>query len=318
MTDDSDRHYFEKIEIETLFVLRTVDGKPGEHRGHLTLTPNNVSALAHQAVAEYPEEIRGRPFCLISRRSSPPETFTSAEHFVPEGLGFSWTKLPAGVGTCDRINAQFSAWELEWLRFGSMGIYRPFYVGEGKGDSPKYYAPKMSSPLFSLARDDDGARVISLFSEGSLGLPDQAGAGTLTIRVPTSEANSTKVSLALHKMAYLCLWLAQKNLVLDRAFLGTVDFLLEPTEQNYRPFRERMLEGAAPGVDLKFLIRADGVHVALRAHHMLYYLTLVGEMPGDDFWDEEDILKKWQPFGSPKLVLREISFGFSQKMKSRG
>lgn len=324
--DDDDYKFFSRVRIESRFAAMTAEGDTEAWEAETELNPGNLGALAAQSVSSYPAELQAQPFCIISRASTPEEQFNSAEHFIPEGLGYSWTKLPSGTATCDRINAKFSRYELEWLRFGPMGTFRPFFVEGGKNAAPEYHAPKKSSRQFSFTRDPtDGTRIITLISDAPLEIPKKAGPGEMTIRVQATEANSTYVSLALHKMAYLALWLAHPGMVLDAGFQPLLDFLNSPTKKTYRPFRERMIPGSSPGVEFKFYVRLNEVtgetqipskrvfgvneaHVALRVHHMLYFLTLLGSMPEGESWNGAE-LKEWQAPGEVPRSITEISFG---------
>lgn len=262
--------------------------------------------MAAEAVATHPREWGAGPICVLSKESPPDASFRSEEHFVPEGLGFPWTALPRGMGTCDRMNAEFSRYESEWLRQGPMGCFRPFFVAEGKDEPPAYYAPSKSRKSVWFTRRGDGRRVLSFGPEVKSDLPDDAGPGVLTIRVPRTQARPAWVSLALHKLALLTLWLCRGKMVFDEGFDPLRRFLLDPTKVSYRPYWQDMLEGAAPGVEMNFLVNLDGeiegeharfglqsVHVHMRMHHMQYGLVLLGDHPS------LPARMEWEPWRDP-------------------
>jgi hypothetical protein len=315
---------FASIMIRTRVVLAGGDGSMHEASDETIVTAENIADLATTAVASYPETLRKAPYCVVSGGTVPDESFTSREHFVPEGLGYAWTKLPAGTGTCDRVNKEFGAHELEWLRFGPMGTFRPFFVGEGKNDPPEYHAPKKSAALLSMNTAPDGTFVISV--RGDLPVPFEpfvTGSGHLTIHVSATDANATAVSLALHKMTLLALWLSNSPIVLDPAFDALRAYLATPGADNYRAYGERFVLGARPGVRFDFFIetrekesyvggkRAFGlrtVYAVAHVHHMRYALTLVGEGPPDFY--EGFFLRGWQPLTQRRLGKTELRFGF--------
>ena len=272
----------------------------------------------------YPEEVRGRKLCIISGHSEPAETFRKREHFIPEGLGFPWTALPKGTGTCDRINAASGEHEREWLRYGSMGVFRPWYVHKGKQGPPQFYAPKRSDFKLAFCTGDDGRFEMRVASEGSPLLPDEViGPVDIEMNVPMTQANSTRVSLALHKMCLLSLWLAQPQLIFDPVFDDVRSFLNGPPDPaTFRPFREDSRVPCEPGVSIHFMIKMserpeeahgtrkvaliDTVYGAVRAHHMHYLVSLAGDLVGLD--DRAGVLREWQPLDETVRITKKIGF----------
>jgi hypothetical protein len=214
-----------------------------------------------------------------------------------------------------------------------MGMFRPWFVGTGKDSSPAFYAPKKTEHVFSLTRAPDGTRVIGVYtgSDEPLGLPDQGSSGEISFEVPATEASSLSVSLSVHKLAYLVLLLAQPGLVFDPVFDDLRSFLCNPSESNYRPFREEMIEGATPGVSIHFLVEMleeqpessvskrvflpERVYVVLKIHHMIYSLALAGELPAGD-WGAAT-LKGWQPPSDVQWRMKTITFGFGAKRRTK-
>ena len=322
--------YLSSVPIETSFLLVGKDNLIGEASNKIEVTRENLHDLAMATIKAYPEEFQGKPFCIISGATEPGETFSNAEHFVPEGLGFGWTALPRGTGTCDRINAIFGEYELEWLRFGSMGIYRPFFVGKGKDDAPEFYAPKKTDSVFQFKRDENGNRVIILTSDKKLPTPEPDKSGRMVITVPVTRPSSAAISLSLHKMAYLAIWLSNPGIIFDSAFVPLLTFLNNLTAETYRPYTEQMIAGAEPGVSLRFLVHMrekteergnerrvfaiERIFAAIRAHHLLYFLSLVGnlsDMPQDGLTPQTYV-----PIGSGRKTTTGFSVHFDRIVTS--
>jgi hypothetical protein len=320
-----EKDFFSAIQVDSTIVLLAEEAA-AKQVSQLQITEHNLNTLVSRGIAAYPKEVQARPFCMISRRSAPDEQFTTQEHFVPEGLGFSWTALPKGVGTCDRINEYFGVHELEWLRFGAMGCYRPFFVGKGKKDAPKFYAPKRSERLFECGQDEQGKFVIKVQADTKLPDPVPGTPGCLEISVPATDANSTSVSLALHKMAYLTLWLSYPEMVFDVDFQPLLLFLNEPCRENFQPFSEQMVVGSSPGVSFNFYIEMNEcpreasassrlfglqrILAGIRTHHMLYFLSLFGGFP--DGWSSKGAsLKSFAPFGESRKRLMTYGWNFN-------
>jgi hypothetical protein len=300
------------------------------------LTKENLPSIIERAVERCPEEVKGRNFCVISGAIDPDESFTKREHFIPEGLGYSWTALPAGVGTCDSINEAFAAHELEWLRYGSLGILRPYFVPKGKNGPPEFYAPKRSNHQVSFTIGKNGTFEIGVLNEGDPLLPVDGVDGPVDIEmnIPMSQANSTRVSLALNKMCLLSLWLKYPELVFDPAFDPVRKFLTEePSQETFRPFHEERVFPGEPGVSIDFLVNMserpsesggkptfaaiDTVFAFVRVHHMRYLLALAGDLPAFD--DQRGVLRQWQPlketvYGNNKVTFRVGRIGPLQEI----
>ena len=328
--ETNEEQFFNVIRIETSLVFGTKEDKFFMLSQELDVTRNNLSELAASAKEAFPEPLRDRPFCIISRRTTPEETFLNQEHFVPEGLGFGWARLPLGFGTCDRVNHFFSKHELEWLRFGAMGILRPFFVAEGKNDPPEFHSPTKKSRLVTFTHNSHGKFVIEVRSCVPLNIPDEGENGELGINLPASDSNSTSVSLALHKMAYLALYVAQPEMILDPGFNRLIEFLNAPSEHTFMPFREQFIPGSAPGVTLRFYVDMkemsnenegdrrifglEGLYVTMTVHHMLYFLALVGEFPETEL-PETAQLREYEEFGHPRKRLTKIAFRFGRVLR---
>lgn len=319
-----DAPYFEQFEIKTTLKLATHDGQEFERKDELTVSRASFPEQVQTAIGTTPGPSR-KPFCLVTLGAEANETFASREHLVPEGLGFPWAALPAGVGTCDRINKALGEAELSWLRFGPMGAFRPFYVSSGKDGPPEYHAPMKSQRRLSFVRSSAGGRQLEVFSDDELGLPHERGKSVITIRTAASDANSTHVSLALHKLAYLAFWLIRPDAVLDAVFDSTRAFLAAASKPNFRPMLERMIPGSAPGLALHFMVgmrevpsaqtgasRAfaiESVHAAVHAHHMFYCLALAGDLQleaVDDSWT----VRRWEAPEAPPRQ-RVVEFAYS-------
>jgi len=316
--------FFSVVPIETTYLLVGSDGMAMNGISKIDVTKANLSSLVNNATQAYPQDIQDKPFCIISMQSSQVENFKSAEHFVPEGLGFGWTALPVGTGTCDRINSEFSKYELEWMRFGSMGKYRPFFVAEGKDGAPEFYAPKKTESLFGFRRNAEGKMILQLTSDADLPRPLPGRAGKLEIKVKAKDSSSSSVSLSLHKMAFLALWLSQPGIVFDPLFQPLREFLNCPCEDNYRPMTEEMVAEVTPGVSFRFFMvmtelqdnRSEGqrgfaidkIFAAVRVHHMLYFIALVGNLA--DMPTNGIVPKMFEPIGSGREILSGIGFRF--------
>ena len=322
-----DEQFFKAIRIETSFVFNPQEGKNFVLIEDLDVTQNNISELTTRAAKALPESIGDEPFCIISRQSIPEETFQTREHFVLEGLGFGWSLFPKGFGTCDRINQEFSRHELEWLRYGAMGMCRPLFVSDGKKGPPEFHSPTKNNRRITFTRNSAGRRVIELRSDVPLDIPDQGQDGELKIKLSATESNSTSVSLALHKMAYLALLLAQPEIVLDSGFHSLVEFLNSPNQQTFRPFREQFISGASPGVTICFYVNmteilderkddhhvfgVDNVYVAMTIHHMIYFLSLMGAFPETE-WPESARYREYEPLGTHQKTRTALAIKFEK------
>jgi len=313
--DDNDAHFFESIPVEITHRVFSDETKFTERTKDFDI---NAASFQEKVVAAQEASDRMAPdcHCVVTMRGNADATFTKREHFVPEGLGFDWTAPGVGVGTCDEVNERFGKYECEWLRQGTMGIFRPFFVPEGKDTPPAYYAPNKKEQVFSFTREKDGKRTLNVF--GDVNLPDRSGPGEIEIRVPHNEARTEWVSLAIHKMALLMFWLCEGPLAFDAAFADLRRFLIEPGQANFRGYVESMVPGASPGVELHYLVAwrplGDGkaqietVHCAVRAHHMKYILVLAGQQ------DPVPEGLSWKTWVDPKLKVPEhttFAFGMS-------
>ncbi len=282
---DDDAVFFETIPLTVTHHF------PSRERPDIKTWSVNAESFQEMArvAKEQTDSLEPAVRCVVSTKGTTEARFSRREHFVPEGLGFGWTAPPIGVGTCDDINAAFGKYEGEWLRQGKMGIFRPFYVADGKDGAPEYYAPKKTTPHVSFTRDEDGRRTLRLSHAVTVDLPDRSGPADVVIRVPHTEARVEWLSLALHKMALLMFWLCEGPLAFDVALTDTRRFLLGPGEPTYRSFIEHMQQGACPGVELRYLVKwrpvgerraeIDTVHCTMKVHHMRYAVTLAGEPP---------------------------------------
>lgn len=163
---------FQVIPVNITEKFHIAGRDPFERKREIGITRQSLDALVESALAPYPPNWGTAPVCVVSGDRPPDVKFETREHFVPEGLGFSWAFLRAGAGTCDRVNHEFSKYEAEWLRQGDMGCFRPFFVADGKDEPPAYYAPTMRNKLVWFTRGPDGSR------QPRLGL----GAGALTVQ----------------------------------------------------------------------------------------------------------------------------------------
>jgi hypothetical protein len=303
---DDDARFFEEIPVEIIRRV-AIEGTYNVTARTLRLNAASFQEMA-RAAQEQTEKLTPKVRCVVTMRSDAGAKFTRREHFVPEGLGFDWTAPSAGVGTCDDVNKTFSTYEGEWLRQGKMGIFRPFYVSNGKDGAPAYYAPNANERRVWLTRDQDGRRTLNVGPDVKMELPESAGSADLVIRVPHNEARVEWVSLALHKMALLTFWLCEGALAFDAAFTDARRFLIEPGQTTYRPFIEQMTEGSTPGVELHYFVTwtsigsgrcaLDTVQCAIKAHHMRYMVVLAGRY--DPIPDQS-----WTPWADPRIKRRD-------------
>jgi hypothetical protein len=286
---DEDAKFFETIRVDV--TLRVFTGTNVlETTEDWTVTASSFQEMARKARGETGTR------CILSMRT--PEdgaTFTRREHFVPNGFGYGWTAPGRGVGTCDEMNAAFGRFEGEWLRYGKMGFFRPLFVAKGKKNPPAYYAPSMKSPKIWVVREEGTLRRLLCFSEDVRhNLPERGGPADLVIRVAHMQARVEWVSLALHKMALLMLWLCKGSLAVDPAFDDVRRFLVSPGAATYRPFVETFESGACPGVELRYFVALrpigdglaglDSVLCAMKIHHMQYRVMLAGSYPSTMPW----------------------------------
>ncbi|MGO8881958.1 MAG: hypothetical protein ACLPVO_02560 [Desulfomonilaceae bacterium] len=319
-----DKRFFQSIPISVIFNWFVGETQIPTLMEPIQVTSLNLKDLVEKAISIYPSNLREEHFCIISRNSDL-NGFTSREHFIPEGLGFSWTELPRGFGTCYRINNEFSNYEQEWLRYGLMGIFRPWFVGEGKDDSPEYYAPNWNNKTFSLVRLKNGNRII-VAQEGTFQtLTNENGSKQTIFKIEASQANATKVSLAIHKMVYLAFWLVLPEMIFHPGFDKLISFFKTPDERTYMPFWEFFLPAATPGVAFKFIVdmiqvsekaqtdvprwALGNIHAVVRAHHVIYGLTLMGTSPQMTSPFDKAYYRHWQPINdAPVRAPTEISW----------
>lgn len=320
-----DSEYFDRFTIAT--VLNCVDGEGRRftRTEDLVVTRETFDKQVASAIQGMPKKAED-PLCLLTFGTQPTETFTSREHLVPEGLGFPWAVLPPGVGTCDRMNKALGRAELEWLRFGRMGTFRPFFVGRGKDSPPEYHAPLKSQPHVSFGRSPEGRRRIEIHSDADLGLPDALGGQSeITIRTTATDANSACVSQAVHKLAYLALWLSRPDAIFDPSFDPVREFLVEPREENHRLAIETMIPGSAPGLAIHFTLelyevaaerteqrqsfRIASVLAGIHIHHMAYGVALVGELPTESL-EIDWAVRRWEPVNA-QPVRRPVEITFN-------
>jgi hypothetical protein len=320
---DEDEKFFQTIIVNFVERFDAEDGRSAERSRSIAITQENLSALVANAIEDSSSAWGTGVHCVISGATAQDEEFTSREHFVPEGLGFAWAVFPAGVGTCDRVNRKFGQYETEWLRQGLMGTFRPFFVAEGKDDAPAFYAPTKNEKAVWLTREADGRRVLCY--DGTTvkdDLPDACGPGFLSIDVPRSQARPEWVSLSLHKVALLLLWLSRGSMALDCRLDGVRRFLTQPARATYLPFWEEMVPGSTPGVTVTFLVSmaggvdgdqgrfgVDRIAAVMQVHHMRYGIVLAGDRvppaPEGALWQE------WRdPSEKPPDTTR-IGFAFS-------
>ena len=315
----TEKDYFSSIPIQIFSDWFSGGELLFSQRENVVLDKSNIKKFAQRVPQKYPQELKGLNYCIISGKTNLEKKFEKQEHFVPEALGFEWTKVPKGLGTCDDTNEFFGKHETEWSRYGIMGFLRPFYVKRSKKGSPEYHAPKKSQAILSVLNDKHGN--LKMIYRRKLGLPDTEGPGHLdAIGDLSRESRSESVSLSLHKMAFLTLWLISPDLTLDQNFEKLRIFLNNPNEQTYMPFLEEFIPGAIPGVRFAFYVKMleseldrDGdkrifdlgnVNVAVKAHHMLYRFALIGDMDLQTIrrdtilrtWNDEEAVQKSRPF----------------------
>jgi hypothetical protein len=321
MADQEDAHFFETISVEAVHRMSSGDGAYTEAKKTWKVNAAMFQAMAREA-QEQTDGLKPAVRCVVSTKSATEAAFTRREHFVPEGLGFDWTAPESGVGTCDEINARFSKYECEWLRQGQMGIFRPFFVGDGKDKPPAYYAPSMNDKRVWFTRERDGTRTLNIGPDVQVNLPARSGPGEILVRVPHNEARTEWVSLALHKMALLMFWLCEGPIAFDAAFTELRRFLIEPTEKTYRGYIENMVVGASPGVELNYFVEwrpagggeaeIETVRCAVRTHHMKYMLGLAGRQ--DPVPENLTANLSWKSWVDPKRKVPDhtaITFGTS-------
>jgi hypothetical protein len=272
------------VELTYIFIAGDKTSHPLISR-HV-ITPDNLNCLVDNAVLAHPQNIRS--YCVISG-SEKPSDFTMREHFLPEGLGFKWASFPKGVGTCDSVNSTFSKYELQWQRLGALGLWRPFFVSKGKKAPPKYLAKP-----FETTSDKDGRFIMNIYDE-SIRKPLEGRDEGMVLEFNSIQPNATAVALAVHKAAFLILWLTAPPITFDSRFSTLRQFFLKPSASTYRPFSEQLLTGSAPGAEVRYFIEMkkiagkcsedkttyglSRVSCGLTVHGMLYFMTLCGDFP---------------------------------------
>lgn len=313
---------FRSVPIESVFALETPESVRF-FSSVLEICPENLASTATAAVAANPAVPIPAAFCVVSRHSEASRSFRSLEHFIPEGLGYRWTTLPKGMGTCDEINSSFSRHEDEWLRYGAMGCLRPFYVERGKKNAPSFFAPNRSTAKLTVT-SKGSAFEIAVPRDAAPDLPrGEFGPAALSLQYSGNDANSTSLSLAVHKMVVLAFWLSRPEIVYSDAISPVLRFLNGPSETTFRSLSYRFLAGAPPGVEFQFLYTGraatqatgdlpaaytlDSIAALARVHAFCYWLPLVGAPaapPASDHWTS----LSWEPLGSYTRKIFRCSF----------
>lgn len=278
MSNDEAR-YFESVAVESTHVTMRPGNQLDRSVSKCIIDAANLAALAEVAASEQATQ----PWCMVSGETASTASFTTREHFIPEGLGFHWARLPVGLGTCDKVNKEFGEHELCWLRHGAMGLWRPFFVPRGKDRPPEFRAPRGSQPEFTFSRDDDGHLIFSALDEAVEQDIGTDGKGSIIITFVAPKPNSTAISLALHKTALLAFWLSNPAVCARFDFSELRQFFSSPSASTYRAFAERIVPGAAPGASFRYYVHrtsdlpgADRILVMMRIHGLLYSVSLVG------------------------------------------
>jgi hypothetical protein len=278
MSND-DAGHFESVVVESTIVTMHPNGQTTRSISNCTIDSSNLARLAAQAAAAQATQ----PWCMISGQTNPPATFTTREHFLPEGLGFHWARLPAGLGTCDQVNTTFGAHELCWLRHGAMGLWRPFFVPKGKDRAPAFRAPRGPVPEFTFSRDANGNLILEANEEVVEENISTEGKGTITLTFIAPKPNSTAISMALHKTALLTFWLSNPVECATSDFSDLRRFFTSPLATTYRSFAEGIVPGAAPGAFFRYYVQRTSDHdgavrimAMMRIHGLLYAVALIG------------------------------------------
>ena len=265
--------------IDTQILFGIGDGGCRTTR-HLALNPESWRHLVTNL--ESFQQTRFRDKCLICGKSTTASN-GAEEHVVLQGLGIKWGKLPAGI-VCKRCNNGCSDAERRLLKLGLLGALRPFYVGSKK---EKVFEDESTGKVILRNDPTDGFQI---HFHTKMEMPaSERGPGTLTIKVPLQEAATVHYSRALHKMAYLALATAHPDLALSEELSDARQFIQNGAEENYRPYCEKFVPGAPPGVNIRFVVIGikdkdnttvlEKVLAALRIHHCCYNLSLVGDYP---------------------------------------
>jgi hypothetical protein len=298
MTDSADdtKSPFEVVRLRSIASLEYPEPPHQGMANSIELTAVNLDDHVQRARNAFPGAA-AEPFCLVTGGDAKTEAFRSGEHFIPHSLGYSWTKFRPGVGTCDRVNSGFSGHEAEWLRQGMMGVYRPFFVPSGKDGAPEYYSPRKTDAVLSIKQKKGSDTKQIRVHKGQMPLLDPVlGPGRGKITTPVSMPVPSSVSLALHKMAYLCLWLLHPELLQFQGPRDVARYLAkgadgDRSKDSFRPYEERMM-GSRVGVTVSFWLRGSpgvldrngvpqsarltGIVAILDIHHMKYAVCLSG------------------------------------------
>lgn len=309
MDTSSEERCFEQITLEVDLV---VDGNTKPRTG-LTLDRRNLPSRIDEVLGDTKRATGADQVCVIGGNRCADNTFTKREHFVLEGLGFTWTKFRKGVGSCDACNRAFGDQdEREWLRHGLMGTYRPHHVGKTKrGKVPRFIVGTDEERALEFTRNEAGVRELVVGPDVDLRVIEAEGGGVVEVRVPdASDARPVAVSRTLHKMALLNLWLAAGPLVFIRSFDPLREFLHETTDRNFRPYWESLGPDASPpGFKANYQIAGTTndkgqlvvrhVDVVMRIHHAVYGLQLVGQL-----YEALPDGLRWREWEDPSIVPR--------------
>lgn len=320
--DGDELEFFESINVRFRSFV------PGENR-HLTQTGHIDARSLRRAALEHAQagDRLGVPRCIISGQTLAEAAFTSEEHFIPEGLGFAWTKLPVGTGTCDDVNRRFSRYEMEWLRHGMMGFVRPHYVPFGKGGPPVFHAPNRESSVLTFSRDpkNHSRRVIEL--NGDFQTRDLADGGVaIDVEVPGTDARPAYVSPALHKLGLLGFWVLTGAFAFDDVMRPLRASLMDKalTKATFRPYFEVLTgEASPPGCSLSYDVLSDGKHrpkeirCCVRLHSVVYGFYLVGE-PTDEALPPGAAWREWADPADVKQSMMHLQFRASSMTEDTG
>jgi hypothetical protein len=87
-----DASFFSSVDLTTTLEVPISSDATAHCNSSTLVTPDSIESIADRAAGVIAsDENRTEPFCIICRQTEPQESFKSSEHFIPEGLGLSWT-----------------------------------------------------------------------------------------------------------------------------------------------------------------------------------------------------------------------------------
>lgn len=291
--------------IEAVPIRVLLADKPSADR---IVTPQTWRAAVVDLLAAR-DKILGPGACILDPKQRA-ESDSPEEHVIPQGTGVRWLSLPPGA-ISRAANNRASAWEKAFLREGTMGLFRPFYVRGKK----RYEVTDSLGRKIAFANDPTSGFQIEAHDFPNMEFPTR-GSGTLEFSLWIKQPPTLLVSKALTKLAYLGLCVVMPSFALSSALDPVRNYLAEDNSA-YVPYGEHVILRAPPAVGLWFrltgklegkVLYGEDLIASVRIHHMQYFVPLLGELDDATLPERTRLQKSATPAGKRKV---DFAYSFS-------